>query len=152
MISPDGILIHMSGPQFGRVHDARLYAWSQLEERLRIIVVDGHQYVLYGDLAYALSAVLQKPFPRRNIDDDRQEYNTRMARCRMAIEWGFNKITQLFPAIAWHHNQRVLDQPVGAVYQVAALLANCHTCLYGSPTSTYFRVQPPSLDEYLNFY
>jgi len=73
-----------------------------------------------------------------------------MSSCRIAIEWGFNKITQLFPALAWHSNTRVLDQPVAAIYQIAAILANCHTCLYGSPTATYFGIQPPSLSDYLN--
>jgi hypothetical protein len=39
---------------------------------------------------------------------------------------------------------------VATVYQVATILANCHTCLYGSPTSEYFGLQPPSVDEYLS--
>ncbi|KAK3733408.1 hypothetical protein QZH41_012167, partial [Actinostola sp. cb2023] len=37
-----------------------------------------------------------------------------------------------------------------ANYFVASLLINCHTCLYGSVTSSYFEVDPPSLDKYLS--
>ena len=38
---------------------------------------------------------------------------------------------------------------VGLYYPVANILANCHTTLYGSQTSEYFRVPYPSLEEYL---
>ena len=41
----------------------------------------------------------------------------------------------------------LLIQPVGKHYLNAKLLANCHTCLYGNPTSQRFGVRPPTLEE-----
>ena len=43
-------------------------------------------------------------------------------------------------------------QPIGKYYLVAAVLAtcNCHTCLYGSQTSTFFGLDPPELEDYLS--
>jgi hypothetical protein len=46
---------------------------------------------------------------------------------------------------------KVFHQPVAVFYVVAALLANCHTCLYGSETSSFFKIAPPTLEEYLDF-
>ena len=36
----------------------------------------------------------------------------------------------------FHKNLKVLLQPVAKYYLVAALLTNCHTCLYGSVTGS----------------
>jgi hypothetical protein len=46
-------------------------------------------------------------------------------------------------------NQKVYLQPVEKYYTVAVLLTNCHTCIYGSETSSFFNLQPPALLEYL---
>ena len=46
-------------------------------------------------------------------------------------------------------NLKVLLQPVAKYYNVGALLTNCHTCLYGSVTSSFFDLEPPKLEEYL---
>jgi len=141
----------MWGPAFGRSHDGGMYAESGLQQRVQELVVDGTQFYMYGDLAYALGAELQKPFPTRHRTAEQEEFNARMAVCRIAIEWGFNKITQLFPTLSWHRNEKVLEKPVAKIYLVAVLLCNFHTCLYGSPTAQYFGVQPPSLNEYLGY-
>ena len=36
------------------------------------------------------------------------------------------------------------------MYTVAALLQNALTCLYGINTSTFFDLDPPSLEEYFS--
>ena len=41
-------------------------------------------------------------------------------------------------------------KPVCKLYIVAALLANCHTCLYGSQTGQFFDLDPPEHETYLN--
>lgn len=125
---------------------------SELLDALPLLVDgDGVQYYLYGDLAYPLGPTLMKPFSSINITPAQQAFNVDMARCRMSVEWGFHKITELFPTLSWHRQQKVLENPVSIMYQVGALLANCHTCLYGSPTAAYFAVRPPTLEEYLDF-
>ena len=53
------------------------------------------------------------------------------------MEWGFGKISQLFAYLDFKKNLKLL-------------LINCHTCLYGSVTSSFFNVEPPSLEVYLS--
>ena len=50
----------------------------------------------------------------------------------------------------FNKNLTVLLQPVGKMYIVGAILANWHTCLYGSQTGHFFDLDPPSLETYLN--
>lgn len=73
-----------------------------------------------------------------------------MSSCRVSVEWGFGKIMGLFQFLNHEENLRVLHQPVGLYYPVANILANCHTCLYGSQTGDYFGLAPPQLEEYLS--
>ena len=40
--------------------------------------------------------------------------------------------------------------PVGKVYAVCALHQNAHTCLYGNQVSTFFGMEPISLQEYFS--
>jgi hypothetical protein len=46
-------------------------------------------------------------------------------------------------------NLKVALSPVGKVYITSAILSNALTCMYGNTTSTFFGVQPPTLQEYL---
>ena len=72
-----------------------------------------------------------------------------MSTIRESVEWGFNKIVQLFGYLDFKKNLKIGMQPVGKYYKVAAILTNCHTCLYGSQTSTFFNCPPPLLEEYI---
>ena len=45
-------------------------------------------------------------------------------------------------------NLKIGLSAVGKMYFVCALLRNALTCLYGSTTSSYFGVDPPTLQEY----
>lgn len=82
--------------------------------------------------------------------DDEQEFNTRMSKVRTCVEWGFGKICQNVAYLDFKKNLNILLQPVGKFYLVACILINCHTCLYGSQTTTYFNLEPPSLETYLS--
>jgi hypothetical protein len=68
---------------------------------------------------------------------------------RVAVEWGYGRIVRYFAFLDFKKNLKVFLQPVAVYYAVGALLTNCHTCLYGSQTSRYFGIAPPSLEEYL---
>ena len=53
-----------------------------------------------------------------------------MSAVRTSVEWGYGKIVKYFAFLDFSKNLKVLLQPVGIkLYIVAALLANCHTCL-----------------------
>ena len=81
---------------------------------------------------------------------DEQEFNRCMSKVRVSAEWGFGKITQNFAFLDFKKNLKILLQPVAKYYVVGKLLVNCHTCLYGSLPSKFFKLEPPSLDTYLS--
>lgn len=74
-----------------------------------------------------------------------------MRALRISVEWDFNKIIQEFPFLDFKKNQKILLQDLETMYTVGMILTNCHTCLYGGETSSYFDILPPRLEEYLGF-
>ena len=144
--SPNGLVAHMFGPIEGRRHDAFMLAQSGLHEKLRHLTKpNGDPFVLYGDPAYGLTQNIGAQLTARQA-----QFNKRMSKVRISVEWGFGKISQLFAFLDFKKNLKVLLQPVGKYYLVGSILINCHTCLYGSVTSTHFNVMPPTLENYLN--
>ena len=107
-------------------------------------------YVVYGDPAYGISRHIKAPFRGAHLTPLQPQFNSDMSKVRASVEWGFGKISQYFAYLDFHKNLKVLLQPVGKYYAVGALLANCHTCLYGSATSSFFELEPPSLEVYLS--
>ena len=148
----NGLMI-MHGPWEGRRHDAYLLAESPLLEQLAALptMEDGTPYLLYGDLAYPLREQICKPFPENNETTPEQiEFNNLMKPLRLTVEFGFGKIVQNFAFLDFNKNQKLYLQPVAAYYKVGVLLANCHTCLYGSNVTSLFKLTPPTLEEYLS--
>ena len=70
-----------------------------------------------------------------------------MSKVCESVEWSFGKVVQYFAFLDFRKNLEVLLQPVGKYYtcMVGSLLINCHTCLYGSVTFSYFGLQLPLL-------
>ena len=109
----------------------------------------GGQYCLYGDPAYPLHRCLITPFPDINLTPQQAAFNGRMSAVRQCVEWGFGKIVQQFAFLDFKKNLKLFLQPVGKYYIVATILTNCHTCWYGSQTSTYFNLAPPVFEDYV---
>ena len=136
---------------FGPIDDAFMLGVSGLAEKLeRFQRPNGEPYIIYGDPASGLTKNILAPFRGARLTDDQQEFNSRMSKLRVSVEWGFGKICQLFAFLDFKKNLKILLQPIGKYYLVAAVLANCHTCLYGSQTSTFFGLDPPELEDYLS--
>ena len=108
---------------------------------------NGDPYVVYGDPAYGITRHIISPVRGAHLTRPQQLFNAEMIKC---VEWGFGKILQYFTYLDFQRNLKVLLQPVAKYYLVGALLINCHTCLYGSLTGTYFDLEPPSLETYLS--
>ena len=141
----------MFGPIEARRHDAFMLSESWLANQLRHLEQENDQpYVLYGDPAYGLSRNILSPFRGIYLTPQEQEFNKKMSAVRVSVEWAFGKIVQCFSYLDFKKNQKILLQPIGKYYIVGTILTNCHTCLYGSQTSTFFSVSPPSLESYLN--
>ena len=149
--TPNGLIAHILGPVEGRRHDAFMLGMSDLLRKLRKFnLPNGEPYVIYGDPAYRLSRNILNTFCGAHITAAEQKFNKSMIRVRISVEWGFGKILQYFSFLDFRKNQKVLLQPIGKYFLVLSIMINCHTCLYGSLTSNYFGVDPPSLENYLS--
>ena len=150
MVTPNGLIAHLFGPIEGKRHDAFMLAESGLAQKLtQYNQPNGQPYVIYGDPAYGISRNILSPFRGAQPTTEQQQFNKSMSQVRICVEWAFGKICQYFTYVDFKRNNKVLQQPIGKYYNVAALLTNCHTCLHGSPTSSYLMISPPSLESYL---
>lgn len=111
---------------------------------------NGQPYIIYGDPAYGLTRNILAPYRGAHLTRDQQEFNSRMSKLRVSVEWGFGKICTLFAFLDFKKNNKILLQPLGKYYVVAALLTNCHTCLYGSQTGRFFALDSPPIENYLS--
>lgn len=152
VVSPNGMICHLFGPVEGRRHDAFMLAESGLLPKLerRLNKPNGEPYVIYGDPAYPVRRHILAPFRGARLTPDEERFNKDMSTVRISVEWGYGKIVRYFAFLDFNKNLKVLLQPVGKMYVVGAILANCHTCLYGSQTGDFFDLDPPSLETYLN--
>ena len=150
--TPNGLIAHLFGPVEGRHHDAYMLSVSGLISKLQAHTQSNSQpYILYGDPAYGVSSRVLSPFRAGQVlTPAEQEFNRSMSAVRVTVEWSFGKIVQLFAYLDLKKNQKLLLQPVGKYFIIGALLTNCHTCLYGSQTSNFFGLIPPSLESYLS--
>lgn len=146
VMSPCGLMAHLFGPVEGCRHDSFMLGESKLLDSLS--QGDLQNYCLYGDPAYPIRAQLLAPY-RGDVANDQNVFNKEMSRVRQSVEWGFGKVTTNFAFLDFKKNLKLLLQPVSKYYVVGVFLMNCHTCIYGSQTSSYFDCEPPSLTEYL---
>ena len=152
IVIPNGLIAHLYGPMEGRRHDCALLAASGLMAEMEHLPMDrlGRKFAVYGDPAYPIRTYLLSPFGGANLNVAQMEFNRRMSSVRECVEWEFGNILRLFAFLDFRKDLKVLLSPVAKYYMVGALLTNCHTCLYGNQTSTYFGLDPPSLQEYLH--
>lgn len=68
---------------------------SELYDKLETLV-QGHEYVIYGDPAYPLRPLLLKPYGGATLTQEQQEFNAAMSAVRQAVEWGFGKVISEF--------------------------------------------------------
>ena len=134
----------------GRRHDAFILEESGILDKLKPHTHrSGQPFIVYGDPAYGVRQNILSPF-RGQLTQLEKEFNTKMSSMRVSVEWCFGKILQQFAFLDFKKNPKILLQPVGKYYCVGALLTNCHTCVYGSQTSKFFDVSPPTLEVYLS--
>lgn len=64
LMTPDGIISHLTGPWVGRRHDSRMLNESGLYQELQLYSrgSDGRPMHVYGDPAYSLSTYIVSPF------------------------------------------------------------------------------------------
>ena len=156
LVTPDGLISHLGGPRLGRIGDWKFWIESGMPEILAKLfdgVGDAEKLWVYGDRAYsnsngvigAISRIGDRPLTRKEY-----EHNVAMSQYRISVEWSFGKVVNLWEHCGYAKGLRVGLQAVGAMYVVAVLLTNVHSCLYGCQVAQYFNTEPPSLEDYLH--
>lgn len=144
----NGMICQLDGPFPGHKHDAGILRISGLLDKMKKLVQD-QKYVIYGDPAYPLGRFLYKPHRGAVLTQSEVDFNKAMSTVRQAVEWGFGKVITEFAFLDFKKNQKILLQRVPLMYKVGTILANCHTCLYGSQVTQFFHTDPPALEDYL---
>ena len=150
VVSPNGMVANMFGPMEGRRHDCALLAASDLLTKLsqHSFAPNGQALSIYGDPAYPLRVHLQSPFKGARLTNDQKRFNKSMSTVRVSVEWIFGDISGYFAFLNYQKNLKIGLSAVGKMYLTCALMHNARTCIYGNITSSFFEVDPPSLEEY----
>jgi hypothetical protein len=115
----------------------------------------GHQTLyLYGDLAYRARFGTACPFSNANgrqfLTPDKADWNRQLLSVCIAVEQCFGRVQVLWTYTAFAKGFRASFQPVAAIFVVAVLLMNCHTCFCGnSGQNNRFAVLPPKVEDYI---
>ena len=150
IVFPNGMQPFPFGPVNGSRHDSFLLASSGIIAALQAACARvGKVFVLFGDSAYPISQYLFRMY-KGVMTPQQAAFNADMAPLRVSVEWGFGKIVSLWPFLDYRKKHLVLLSPVGLYFPVGNVLANMHTCLYGSIISHKFDMEPPSLDAYMS--
>jgi hypothetical protein len=142
---PNGLVSHLYGPIEGRRHDAGMLRESNVLAQManHMTSPNGHIFFVYGDPAYPLGdGYIIPPYRGGAISRNQMIFNKRMSAVRICVEWAFGKVLSLFAYLDFKKIQKVYLQPVEKYYAVSVLLTNCHTCMYGSETGSFFNLQP----------
>lgn len=153
IVGADGILLHLSTAFDGTVNDIEMFRQTGIAELLHQYAYDtrGYPLAIYGDSAYMLGPhIITKYDDLPGMPAHEVHFNTVMNAQRTSIEWAFGKVVTQFSAVDFSRTQRLLNSPVEYHYRVAALLANLHTCCYGSQTSAFFQCLPPTIQQYMS--
>ena len=78
-------------------------------------------------------------------------FNKSMSKVRVSVEFLFGDIINNFKFMDFKKDLKVGLSAVGKMSIVSGILQNCLTCMYGNLTSTYFEVDPPTIQEYLHY-
>lgn len=155
IVTPDGLIASIYGPFEGRCGDWAMFKECGLQDRILSSAHDtsGDQLYIYGDKAFYLEEdVIGAYRAKRNVSLSAAEsiFNAYMAKQRMAVEWGFGKVTQYFEFTNLRKNLKIGLSPTAAYYFTSVLLMNCHTCYSGSKTGRSFDCAAPDIFFYFN--
>ena len=105
VVTPDGIVVDLSGPELGTRHDVHLLHESGvlLQCQQHMNSASGDPYILYGDPAYGMSTHLDCPYSTETygpLTAAMIEFNKRMSACRVTVEWVFKEMTSKWAFVA----------------------------------------------------
>lgn len=142
IVTPDGLISHLFGPVDGRRNNAFLWHESNLPRILQQHArgPNGTPLQVYGDPAYSIGRFLLSPYQGAQLTHDQRAWNRTMSRLRIVAEWAFKEMVNTFGFLDYVKNQKLLLQPLGVQFRVAALLHNAHVCLHKPQVTQYFEI------------
>jgi len=149
--APDGICIHFWGPLEGRRHDSTMLLQSGLLEALDSDPDLFRDNWIYGDPAYGINSHVLSGFKGNQLSERQRRMNSDMSRVRQSVEWNFKIMKCLWAFVSYKNQSKIRLSPVGKIAALAMFLTNCHCCFYGNQISSFFGLQPPTLESYLNY-
>jgi len=152
---PNGIAADVFGPRSFRRNDLLLLQESTLNDKIKNLQIGRNvQYKAYGDGIFPIQSHLigkHTIIPGNIINDRLKSENDVMTKIRICNEWSYGFTGALFPLVKDKYFTKIRLSPNSAYwYFVATILRNCYVCLYGNISTSYFDLQPPSLDEYFS--
>ena len=109
VVTPDGMVAHMSKGFEGVRHDCGMLAGSGLQEAIKSKPAF-NDYYLYGDPGYFVTDWLLCPY-RGNLTPQQEQFNKDMSVCRIVVEWGFGHIIKLWAFADYSKNLKVPSSP-----------------------------------------
>lgn len=152
LTTPDGLISHAFGPCDARANDLTMYRESAVDEPLKTVHDRQEQsFYIFGDQAYKGLPYVMSPYPGPpgSLTPAEKRFNDRLSKLRIAVENSFGLSHNLFMGTSWSYGFKLGSMQVGNYYLVAILLTNCFTCLRGNNISSKFKIDPPSLGEYM---
>lgn len=156
IVTPDGLISHLSGPCPGSRGDWGMYLESGLERKLRHLHVgyaNNQRQYLYGDPAYNLTYDIFSAYqarPRVPLLAELKQINTIMSELRISVKHGFGKVMMLWGFNGFRQDLKIGLSPVAAYFMIDVFFSNIHTCIYQNQTSQRFNCMPPSIENYLS--
>jgi hypothetical protein len=145
--APDGMIMFAWGPTSARRHDAMVYHKSGLNPAMRDLQIGNvEQYCVFGDSAYPFLSHTTKNMPHRPVGEH-YAYNS----VREVVEWDWRDIKHFWSRCNARKYLQVRKKPTGMAQDMflTILFKNLYACEYGSQTSRYFDLLPPTLEAYL---
>lgn len=150
LVAPDGLALHVAGPYEGRRHDLTIWRWSELDAELQTkLMIDGVQFYIYGDSAYLEKPWCRIPMLGTELTEMQRQLNTEQSRVRISVEWFYSEVNKYWTRCVYKRTLRLHAAPVGLMYKAALLLTNFRSCIYPNEISRFFKVTPPTLEDYL---
>lgn len=157
LVTPDGIIVHVSQPQAGTCNDATIIADSTLPTWLERYAwaSDGRPLKILGDSAYGAGVHIARLFVMRlSMPAAIRRHYARLHSVRCTVGQVIKNATTQCQQVTWYRSLRILNGRVGHYFRLGILFANIYTILHGgNDISVQFGVDPPNpptLEEYLN--
>ena len=98
-----------------------------------------------------IESIYKESYKHAVLTPLQEALNTSMGGVCESVEWLFRDIVEYFKFIDFKKNLKIRLNSVGKYYVVCAIFRNALACLYGNHTSTFFDLEPPTLQEYSIF-